>query len=77
MKKQNLINLCFMALFVVLGIFVSCYGSSRNRVLHSVPLCDCDAGREGTRDNYHHKYVCDTHTQCVSNNGQTNKLVRK
>jgi len=76
MKKQNLINLCFMALFVVLGVFVSCYGSSR-RVLHSVPLRDCDAGSEGTRDNYHHKYVCDPHTPCVSNNGQTNKLVRK
>ncbi len=73
MKKQNLINLyLWLYLWFLEYLLVVMV-----RVLHSVPLCDCDAGSEGTRDNYHHKYVCDTHTPCVSNNGQTNKLVRK
>lgn len=60
-------------LFLISTITLSC--SAHTKVLHRVPLCDCEISNETTRSEYHKKYVCTDNTECVTNNGFNSKWV--
>jgi len=73
MFKIYLKTLSFGLVLMIFAVSIGC--SSNSRVIHSVPVCDCEPGSETTRDKYHEQYVCDANAVCVPNLGHKGKLV--